>query len=71
MKYRVQFKTGAFTSVEVEADSVEEARELADAAFHAPFICHQCSRQDGDRYLELGDDWEQDESDHGAWVVEP
>lgn len=64
--YQVMFTTGASTVIEVEADSVEEARQLADEQFDPPTICAQCSGWGNDQNLELGD-WEQDESDGGVW----
>ena len=67
--YQVQFKTGAYTIVTVEADSPEQARELADEQFDPPFICAQCSGwgRGNESSLELGDVWEQEESDSGVW----
>jgi hypothetical protein len=68
-KYVVAFSTHAATYVEVEADSPEEARERADETFEAPFICAQCSGWGQSTNLELGDSWEQDESDGGVWLA--
>lgn len=71
--YRVSFHTGAFTSMEVEADSPEDAREIADSEFSPPQVCAQCSgwgMSKGDLPIEVGDDWEQDESETGVWEVE-
>jgi hypothetical protein len=65
--YQVLFTTGASTVVEVEADSPEEARELADEKFKEPMLCAQCSGWGNRQNLELGDGWEQDESDGGVW----
>jgi hypothetical protein len=68
--YHVSFRTGAFTTVTVEADSPEDARQIADEQFSAPHICAQCSgwgKSDGELSIEIGDDWEQDESDSGVW----
>lgn len=51
MKYRVTIIHGCTTSVEVEADSVEHARELAyESDESQPILCHQCSND-----VELGD----------------
>jgi hypothetical protein len=44
MKYQVSLKYGAWVSVEVEADSPEEAVDLAfesEEAEHS--LCHQCA----------------------------
>lgn len=66
-KYRVHFTTGASTYVDVEADSPDEAREIADENFDSPFICAQCSGWGQQYDLELGDEWQQDESAEGVW----
>ena len=50
MKYRVIFTVDATCSVEVEADSEEEAKEKAWEEASAPTVCHQCSNE-----LEVGD----------------
>ena len=71
-RYSVIYTTGASTVVTVEADSPEEARQVADETFEAPYICAQCSgwgRNEDEPSLELGDVWEQDESDSGVWEV--
>ena len=65
--YQVLFTTSASTIVEVEADSPDEARELADEKFESPYLCAQCSGWGGQQNLELGDGWEQDETDGGVW----
>jgi hypothetical protein len=65
-KYRVWYSTTASTSVEVEADSPDDAREVANEAFESPMICAQCSGWGQEHDLELGDDWEQDDSEHGV-----
>lgn len=67
--YSVIFTTGASSVVTVEADSPEEARELADEQFDPPTLCAQCSGWGQDSNLELGDEWEQDESDGGVWLA--
>jgi hypothetical protein len=69
-KYHVSFTTGAHTVVTVEADTPEEAREIADENFVAPYICAQCSgwgKSADEHGIELGDDWEQDGSESGVW----
>lgn len=68
--YHVTFKTGAFTTVSVEANSAEEARELADEQFSPPYVCALCSGRGkfvGESGIELGDDWEQEEDESGVW----
>lgn len=42
MKYHVIFEVYASTTVTVEADSEEQARELASQEVHVS-LCHQCS----------------------------
>lgn len=64
--YTVYYSTTASTSIDVEADSPEDAREVADESFEAPMICAQCSGWGQDYELEIGDDWVQDESEHGV-----
>lgn len=66
MRYRVYYTTTASTAIEVEADSPEDARVVADEEFDSPTICAQCSGWGSDGWIELGDDWEQDDSDHGV-----
>jgi hypothetical protein len=58
VKYTVYFRTMAGTSVQVEAENEDEARDKAyDASM--PTICAQCSGWGRPGvYLELGDDWE-------------
>lgn len=60
--YRVILKTGAYAYITVEADSKEEAADLAFE--HVPYICAQCSgwgREDSS--LELGEVWDVDDED--------
>lgn len=59
-KYKIGFQTAAWTSIEVEADSFEDA---VDAAWQEDFpsICAQCSGWGQSTTLELGDEWEPDE----------
>ena len=53
-KYRVTMIQTASTSVEVEADSVEDAREQALNTDEAmPILCHQCACE-----VELGDTYQ-------------
>lgn len=56
-KYIVHLKTSAFTSVEVEADSREEAEDkAADATM--PSLCAQCAGwNEWDPPLELNEEW--------------
>lgn len=42
-KYIVHFNMYASTAVEVEADNVDEAKEIAMSEFDAPCLCHYCS----------------------------
>lgn len=59
MKYNVVITTHANGTVEVEADSPEEAAEMVrngDADF--PTLCHQCTGYSRKNSLELGDEWE-------------
>jgi hypothetical protein len=44
MKYYVVFEVHASTTVEVEADSEEQARELAYDTVEHITVCAQCSR---------------------------
>jgi hypothetical protein len=57
MKYDVYLTTTASTSVQVEAESEDEARDKAYNA-EMPSICAQCSGwgREG-KSLELGDEW--------------
>lgn len=64
--YQVLYTTTASTVVTIEADSPEEAREIADDQFDGPTLCAQCSGWGGRQNLDIGD-WEQDESDRGVW----
>lgn len=41
-KYRILLETEAFASVEVEADSAEEALEKMWEEEELPWSCHQC-----------------------------
>lgn len=69
-RYSVQYLTTSSAIVTVEADSPEEARLAADEKFESPYICAQCSgwgRDEDEPSLELGDVWEQDESESGVW----
>lgn len=50
--YRIFFITTASTSVEVEADSLEEAIELAYDELPRS-LCHQCARTH-----EMSDEWD-------------
>lgn len=57
MKYTIHFDGYASASVEVEADSLEEAQELAYDKM-PPTLCHHCSGgYHGDASLELGDEF--------------
>ena len=49
-KYSVQFEVYASTVVIVEAESEEQAREIALQNAYAPCLCHQCSDD-----VEIGD----------------
>lgn len=71
--YKIGFQTGAFTQIEVEADSFEDA---VDAAWNEgfPSICARCSGWGQDTNLELGDEWEPDETFYyvdGEYVEAP
>lgn len=50
MKFYVTFEVYASTTVEVEADTKEEAEELAKDVVYTPSLCHHCSR-----HLDIGD----------------
>jgi hypothetical protein len=56
--YRVVLVTSASTSVEVEADSPEEAATAAQEG-NLPSLCHQCTGgyRKGSPELILGDEW--------------
>ena len=56
-KYRVHLQTIAMTTVEVEADSKDEAFDKALDG-DMPTICAQCSGWGRDTNLELGDQWD-------------
>jgi len=49
-KFSVQFEIYASTSVTVEADNEEQAREIATKNAYAPCLCHQCADD-----LDIGD----------------
>jgi hypothetical protein len=72
-KFTVSLRTYAFTSVEVEADSADEA---VDAAYEAdlPTICAQCAGwgRDNEPGLELNEAWEADSvsDEHGKVVLD-
>ncbi len=66
-KFRVYYTTTASSFIEVEADDADEARVVADDEWFRPSICAQCSGWgQSDAGIELGDDWEQDESAYGV-----
>lgn len=65
-KYKISFQTVAFTSIEVEADSLDDAVEAAWQE-EFPSICAQCSGWGQGPNLELGDEWEPDEK---AYVLD-
>ena len=50
MKYQVILTIDASIDIEVEADSEEEAEQLAYEKAKRPCLCHQCSRE-----VQLGD----------------
>lgn len=54
-KYLVTLTTGAAYSVEMEAESAEEAAEKVEL-IGAPSLCHQCAR------IDLGDWFAEDEN---------
>lgn len=69
-KYNVVITTSANGTVEVEADSPEEAAEMVrngDADF--PILCHQCTGFFRKNSLELGDEWEVVVEHDGALAV--
>jgi hypothetical protein len=43
MKYFVTFEVYASTVIEVEANSENEARDIANEKCYCPTLCHQCS----------------------------
>lgn len=57
-KYDVHMSSTANATVTVEADSPEQAEEVAEF----PSICAQCSGWGRDHSLEIGDDWEIEEA---------
>lgn len=62
-KWRVGYHTGAYATVEVEAEDQDEAWEKAEKEFESPQPCYYCSR-----HFDLGD-WEPDESEYGTEMV--
>jgi hypothetical protein len=62
MKFRIWMKAYASGSVEVEAETREEAIEKGENEFYAG-LCHQCARE-----IELGD-WEFGGEEDDAEVV--
>lgn len=59
--YKIGFKTFAWTNITVEADTFEDAVEAAWQE-DFPSICAQCSGWGREASLELGDEWEPDET---------
>lgn len=45
MKYLVVFEVYASTTVEVEAGSEEEARDLANEKAYCPSVCQYCANE--------------------------
>jgi len=45
MKYFVTFEVYASTTIEIAADSEEEARIIALDTYHCPSLCHHCARE--------------------------
>lgn len=70
-KYNVTLVTSASTTVTVEADSPEQAREAAQEA-DLPTLCHQCTGgyRSGSPELVLGDDWDVPHGDLDTFVTE-
>ncbi len=67
-KYYVTMTTSASTTVQVEADNPEAAREAALEA-DTPTLCHQCTGgYRGAPELVLGDDWDVPEADLDTFV---
>jgi hypothetical protein len=65
--FAVVYTATASTTVDVEADSAEEARELADAEWEGgPQVCAMCAGVGGGQGIDLGD-WEQIEDDYGVY----
>lgn len=42
-KYRLYYRTGASTYIDVEAANQDEAIEKAEQEFDPPYLCAQCS----------------------------
>lgn len=59
--YRIYFNTGALTTIQVEAEDLESA---IDAAYDElpSGLCAQCAGWGSQPGIDLGDDWEVDES---------
>jgi hypothetical protein len=69
-RYRVHFVNTISSSVEVEAETASEARELADSAFAYPTLCAYCAgmgRADSP-YVDEGE-WSQDDTDEGVTEI--
>jgi hypothetical protein len=62
-KYRLYFNASASASVTVEADDLESAIEQAYDELPAG-VCAQCSGWGGGPGIDLGGDWEFDETGH-------
>lgn len=62
-KYDLYFTTTASTQITIEADSLDEAVDLAYEDPGMPTICAQCSGWGDRQNLDLGE-WEFDESEH-------
>lgn len=45
MQYTVFFEVMATISTEVEADSADEAKALAEAKILMPGLCHECAQE--------------------------
>lgn len=71
MRYGVAFRTTASTTVYVEADSPDDARDLADDLFRPPRLCGRCEIPapgvTGNNGVELSEAWEAVEGEHGVW----
>lgn len=57
-RYVVHLTTWANTSIEVEADDPEQAKELAEESGQFPTLCHQCSGYGRGQSLDIGDEWD-------------
>lgn len=55
--YSIGFRTGAFTTVTIEADNLDQALEEAYKEGF-PSLCGQCAGSGRDQSMDLGDDWE-------------